>query len=184
MCYNDLCARFIDPLTGQLSDFDAGYLTGLGVAVLVILLLLFLRLLIWLLWRPRRCKGIEIKETNGQVFIAAEAVSDLIISLQPEFPDMAMDKIRLYRKGRRQQAVLHVSFDTRNSGMTEQRLRLKERIKDVLATVLGVSSVSDICIHCTAIKVSGGLPRPTGLDTRDLIEDVPHGFKLPLEPDK
>ncbi len=187
MCYNDLLSRFIDPVTGKMSDFDAGYLTGLVVALLVILLLLVLRVLFWLLLRPRRCKGIEIKEVNGNVFIAAEAVSDLIVSLQSEFPDMVFKKIRLFRKGKRQRAVIYVSFSTRNSGMTEQRLKLKERIIEVMGSILGVSSLCDICIHCSSIKVPVELPhvaKEPEMDDENLIEDAPQGFRLPLEPDK
>ena len=178
--FGHLFSGMIDPLTGKLSEFDAGYLTGIGVAVLVILILLLLRVFFWLLLRRHRCKGIEIKEVNGPVFISAEAVSDLILSLQPEFPDLTMIRIRLFRRGRIQQAELQVAFDTRNSGMPEQRLRLKERILEVLDGIMGITSLTEIRILCSAVKVSGPLPGHSTLNESELIEDpIPQPYNLP-----
>ena len=190
MCYKDLLSRLIDPATGKMLDFESGYFTGVMVSLAVILLLLFLRVVIGIMLLPRSCKGIEIKEADGDVLISADAVSDLIRALQPEFKHIAMNKIRLYRRGRRQRAVLHVSFDTEGGGMTEQRQRLKERVKEVLGTVLGIYSLTEVAVHCAKISVTGELPRTSPvLDEKDLIQDVAPEMggrieKITLEADK
>ncbi|MDD3118008.1 MAG: hypothetical protein PHQ27_02395 [Victivallales bacterium] len=167
--YGELLSGLIGPLHGQWTEFNAGFLTGVGVVAAAVVVLLLLRLMLWLFRRRRRCRGIDIQEENGPVLIAADAIRDLVLSLQPEFPDLTMTRVRLYCRGRYQQLELQVTFDVGVRNMPEQRQRLKVRILEVLEQVLGITSVREVGIYCRALRVSDRLPEHGGPDAAEDI---------------
>jgi hypothetical protein len=139
--------------------FKDGYCSGMLMALLIVILLLLLRLLWALVFRTKRCKSILIREKDGDLLISAEAVNDVIKSLQSEFHYIHMDKIQLSRRSGKYMVLLYVSFNTQGGGMPEQRAKLKQRIKDALNEVFGIKTISKVSMRCAKTEVNGSLAK-------------------------
>lgn len=158
--------------------FKDGYCSGMLMALLIVILLLLLRLLWALIFREKRCKSILIREGDGDLLISAEAVNDVIKSLQPEFHYIHMDKIQLSCRSGKYMVLLHVSFNTQGGGMPEQRAKLKQRIKDALSEVFGIETIRKVSMRCAKADVSGSLVK---VHHEGGLQDLP---KLTFKPEQ
>ena len=85
------------------SEFLAGFMSGLMVFAFTLLIAL---ILYWLIATSRRAKGILLQAERGTVFIAARSISDLVKSLESDFPGLKIDKASL--RSRRSSTWLEV----------------------------------------------------------------------------
>lgn len=168
----EFIAMLIDPATWQQTDFQCGYFAGVLVALITIMVLMILRIIIGIMCLPRRCRSITIASSDGDMDIAAEAITDLIKSLQPEFPHLGFDKLKLYRHGKKQSIQLQISFNTEKGGMPEQFEELKTRVRYLLKETFGINSIRKVSIHCHRVVIPEGsmAPRPPVFHNADGLE--------------
>lgn len=167
--------KITDGIQRMLSEypdtFKDGYICGLTVALAVIAALLLLRIVIAWIFRERRCKGIEVKEADGDLFVSSDAVGEVINSLQKEFEFIHIDKLYLYTRGRRHKVLLHVTFNTDGGGMPEQFARLKQRIKGAMEDVFGITSISKISVHCRKVSITRSIAQHSAKQDYELFKD-------------
>jgi len=150
------CNMLMSPATWRSQDFMNGWYTGIGVALALILFFILLRIFIGLVLAPRRCRHITISNQDGDLEIAAEAITDLVKSLQPEFPHITFEKLKLYHSGSRQTVELLVAFNTAGGGMTQQFDGLKNRVREVLQDTFGINSIRKVSVHCHQVVIPTG----------------------------
>ena len=77
----------------SLSDFQRGYV----LAVAVVLGLFVLVEVLVLLIRPgRKCKGVSIPLDDGELFVAAQAVTDMVQDVAADgHPELTLRRVRL-----------------------------------------------------------------------------------------
>ena len=88
------------------SEFLAGFMSGLMVFALALLIAL---ILYWLIAASRRSKGVLLQAERGTVFIAARSISDLVKSLEADFTGLKIDKVSL--RSRRSSTWLEVQME-------------------------------------------------------------------------
>ena len=107
------------------SEFLAGFMSGLMVFAFTLLIAL---ILYWLIATSRRAKGILLQAERGTVFIAARSISDLVKSLESDFPGLKIDKASL--RSRRSSTWLEVLMEFQpTDGMPLPQMRMPSRKK-------------------------------------------------------
>ncbi len=156
--WNELYKSFLDSAQTTSVDFRNGYIAGVLVALVVVLLLMLIRSLLKFIFREKRCRSIVIREKDGDLLISADAIYDVIKSIQPEFRYIHFNKIQLYRRKKAYRVLLHINFNTQGGGMPRQREELKRRIKDLLSEVFGIDSIRKVSMRCGKTDISGTAP--------------------------
>ena len=131
-------AEFWRSLTAD--NFSAGYLTGAGFVVGLLLLLLILRLLLKLCFRTRRASSVLVPCPDGEISISRVAVEAAARQVMIEFPQIAVRKIQLYRDRKRYFLRLCCSFSPGEQGLPEIVEQIKPRMIEKLLKVFGIKN--------------------------------------------
>ena len=132
------------------SEFLAGFMSGLMVFALALLIAL---ILYWLIAASRRSKGVLLQAERGTVFIAARSISDLVKSLEADFTGLKIDKVSL--RSRRSSTWLEVQMEFQPADGTALPQLLDSFQKKTLAELeaaFGINSISEVKIRIGRIR--------------------------------
>lgn len=132
------------------SEFLAGFMSGLMVFALALLIAL---ILYWLIATSRRAKGILLQAERGTVFIAARSISDLVKSLEADFIGLKIDKVSL--RSRRSSTWLEVQMEFQPADGTALPQLLDSFQKKTLAELeaaFGINSISEVKIRIGRVR--------------------------------
>lgn len=132
------------------SEFLAGFMSGLMVFAFTLLIAL---ILYWLIATSRRAKGILLQAERGTVFIAARSISDLVKSLESDFPGLKIDKASL--RSRRSSTWLEVLMEFQPTDGMELPQMLDAFQKKTLAELeaaFGINSISEVKIRIGRVR--------------------------------
>ena len=125
------------------SEFLAGFMSGLMVFALALLIAL---ILYWLITASRRSKGVLLQAERGTVFIAARSISDLVKSLEADFAGLKIDKVSL--RSRRSSTWLEVQMEFQPQLLDSfQKKTLAE-----LEASFGINSISEVKIRIGRVR--------------------------------
>jgi hypothetical protein len=143
----NLFSKLFDMTDPGMFSFQTGYAAGISVALGIILIILVLKIIYLLfLSYPRRAAGITVKEADGDIFITANAVIDLIKAFSESFPDVNVEKISLLEKKSGFVAALQVSFNSSKVTLPEIKSALKDKIYSGVKDTFGIESIDEIRI--------------------------------------
>lgn len=132
------------------SEFLAGFMFGLMVFALALLIAL---ILYWLIAASRRSKGVLLQAERGTVFIAARSISDLVKSLEADFTGLKIDKVSL--RSRRSTTWLEVQMEFQPADGTALPQLLDSFQKKTLAELeaaFGINSISEVKIRIGRVR--------------------------------
>lgn len=132
------------------SEFLAGFISGLMVFALALLIAL---ILYWLIAASRRSKGVLLQAERGTVFIAARSISDLVKSLEADFTGLKIDKVSL--RSRRSSTWLEVQMEFQPADGTALPQLLDSFQKKTLAELeaaFGINSISEVKIRIGRVR--------------------------------
>ena len=132
------------------SEFLAGFMSGLMVFALALLIAL---ILYWLIAASRRSKGVLLQAERGTVFIAARSISDLVKSLEADFTGLKIDKVSL--RSRRSSTWLEVQMEFQPADGTALPQLLDSFQKKKLAELeaaFGINSISEVKIRIGRVR--------------------------------
>lgn len=132
------------------SEFLAGFMSGLMVFALALLIAL---ILYWLITASRRSKGVLLQAERGTVFIAARSISDLVKSLEADFAGLKIDKVSL--RSRRSSTWLEVQMEFQPEDGTALPQLLDSFQKKTLAELeasFGINSISEVKIRIGRVR--------------------------------
>lgn len=132
------------------SEFLAGFMSGLMVFAFTLLIAL---ILYWLIATSRRAKGILLQAERGTVFIAARSISDLVKSLESDFPGLKIDKASL--RSRRSSTWLEVLIEFQpTDGMPLPQMldAFQKKTLAELEAVFGINSISEVKIRIGRVR--------------------------------
>ena len=132
------------------SEFLAGFMSGLMVFAFTLLIAL---ILYWLIATSRRAKGILLQAERGTVFIAARSISDLVKSLESDFPGLKIDKASL--RSRRSSTWLEVLIEFQpTDGMPLPQMldAYKKKTLAELEAAFGINSISEVKIRIGRVR--------------------------------
>lgn len=126
------------------SDWQSGYLAG---AIITILLFILVFILVRILFHGRYASGVVQHAENGDIFISARSISDLIKSLHSGLPGIIINRVYL-KKGKRGTFSLEISVDYYASDSQTQVKDSLEKLQTLslesLRDVFGIDSVSAV----------------------------------------
>lgn len=144
--FEDLCTvEFWRQLTEN--DFERGYLTGVGLALLLLLALLVLRLILKLMFRNRRSGVVVVSRADGDLVISRDAVESSARHVLNAFPQLDVRRIQLYRKGKRYSMTLICGYSAGEAGIPELAEKLKPMLLEKFRTMFGIEHLSAIRIR-------------------------------------
>lgn len=132
------------------SEFLAGFMSGLMVFAFTLLIAL---ILYWLIATSRRAKGILLQAERGTVFISARSISDLVKSLESDFPGLKIDKASL--RSRRSSTWLEVLMEFQpTDGMPLPQMldAFQKKTLAELEAVFGINSISEVKIRIGRVR--------------------------------
>lgn len=132
------------------SEFLAGFMSGLMVFAFTLLIAL---ILYWLIATSRRAKGILLQAERGTVFIAARSISDLVKSLESDFPGLKIDKASL--RSRRSSTWLEVLMEFQpTDGMPLPQMldAFQKKTLTELEAAFGINSISEVKIRIGRVR--------------------------------
>lgn len=132
------------------SEFLAGFMSGLMVFALALLIAL---ILYWLIAASRHSKGVLLQAERGTVFIAARSISDLVKSLEADFTGLKIDKVSL--RSRRSSTWLEVQMEFQPADGTALPQLLDSFQKKTLAELeaaFGINSISEVKIRIGRVR--------------------------------
>ena len=134
----------------EAAEFLAGFMSGLMVFALALLIAL---ILYWLIAASRRSKGVLLQAERGTVFIAARSISDLVKSLEADFTGLKIDKVSL--RSRRSSTWLEVQMEFQPADGTALPQLLDSFQKKTLAELeaaFGINSISEVKIRIGRVR--------------------------------
>ena len=132
------------------SEFLDGFMSGLMVFAFTLLIAL---ILYWLIATSRRAKGILLQAERGTVFIAARSISDLVKSLESDFPGLKIDKASL--RSRRSSTWLEVLMEFQpTDGMPLPQMldAFQKKTLAELEAAFGINSISEVKIRIGRVR--------------------------------
>ncbi|MCP3965857.1 MAG: alkaline shock response membrane anchor protein AmaP [Lentisphaerae bacterium] len=137
----------------QGNEFNKGYLTGVAIVVLAILVLLVLRIILALIFRKKRCSSIKIKSDNGDTCVSRAAITSVVKSLEKEFKFINISRVNLYATKKVQFLDVLIDFDASGGGLPPQSDKFKERVLEAVKEVFGIATVRKVHIHLRNINL-------------------------------
>ena len=161
--FSDLSA-WRDLLAG---DFNRGYLSGVMLVLAVVLLLLVIRIVLSFIFRNRRVRSIVVPASDGEVMITQNAVIAAVESMLAAFPELLIDSLKIYRKGRVYSLLLHCRFQVGDAAVfPDVAQKMKETVFAGMREQFGVDNLRKIRIVLTELE-GKNLPKaePSASDT-------------------
>lgn len=137
-------------------DFERGYLTGVLLVLTIVVVMLLLRIVLGIVFRTRRARAIVVSAPDGDVQIAREAVSAAVDSMLTGFPELSLDSLKIYRRGRRRYSLLlECRFLGGGNTFPDIVARLKETIFEGMKKQFGITALDRIRIVLSSWEQPG-----------------------------
>lgn len=134
-------------------DFNRGYLSGVLLVLAVVLLLLVIRIVLGILFRTRRVRSILVPAADGDVMISQNAVIAAVDTMLTDFPDLMVDSLKIYRKGRQYSLLLHCRFRVDDASVfPDVAQKMKDAVFAGMRERFGVDSLRKIRIVLTELE--------------------------------
>ncbi len=129
----------------DLHGFKIGFVSAaIAIAVIAVFLKIFYFLF---LKRQKQALGIHIQSENGSLFIATNAISDLIKTLEKDFQSIKIQKVALYQIAKDDFRInLEIAFNVENEGLIDITSSLQDRILGDLKNIFGITVIEQINI--------------------------------------
>ena len=139
-----------DDNSRDLLNFKQGYLTAVVVIFGLTIIFLFLR---YVYRYPRRSRGVEIKGSNGSIFITSGAISDLVKSIGDEYELIEISKVSLLEDKDLSYLELQVNIE---NDKESSFITLSDDIQNNIITTLkerfGINNVNQVKLNLRKIE--------------------------------
>jgi hypothetical protein len=136
-------------------EFHLGYITGVSVSIAVILAILIVRIIsVIIMSSSGRAKGIMLPAPSGTLFVSARAITDLIYSLEPEFPFVRISRVTLLDKKKFFTVDIVMSIDIKGGDLSLMSSELQSKILMRLKETFGISNIQEVNIHVKTVETS------------------------------
>ncbi|MBQ7207938.1 MAG: hypothetical protein IJS01_09095 [Lentisphaeria bacterium] len=143
------------------NDFNCGYVAAILSVVILLLALLFLRLILWLIFRTKRCSTIVVRAENGDLIVTRRAVESVARTEVESFPQIFLRKLLIFRHGKIYSMKLFCRFERGSAGMPEIAADMRQRLTEVMMQQFGIDSLKEITICVERLKETESGPVST-----------------------
>ncbi|MBR1953386.1 MAG: hypothetical protein IKA32_12455 [Lentisphaeria bacterium] len=134
------------------SDFNCGFISALAVVVLLFVLLLVVRILLFFIFRTRRCSKVLVPSADGDLVVTRKAIESVVRAELANFAQITVRKLILYRSGKKYSLKLCCLFSSDGVGLPEITQELKKRIQEVMNKLFGIETMTGISICIERMK--------------------------------
>lgn len=139
----------------ELFDFQLGYVSGVFVAIAVICAVLIVKIILFFMFfYPRRSKGVFIPGASGSLFISANAITDLVRSLESDFKFIEISKVILFDRKKYNDLELHINFDMEGGELPSIASELQSIILSKLKDTFGIDNIKEVNIKIKRVTVN------------------------------
>lgn len=142
--------------------FNSGFLTGVATAIGIIAILLFLRIVIAVIFRRKKCNGITMQAELGDIFVSTSAITAAIRTLEAEFDALVIQKIRLLEsKNAKVKVCIQLIFDEKGGNFKLYSQNFQRRVLTKLRDAFGIESIDKVDIDNNTFNSTHKPPRRT-----------------------
>ncbi len=135
--------------------FISGYWLAVALVGVVVVLWLLIHLVCWLLWRRHRVSSLRMPSKDGDIEVANQAIFQMVSTLDRAFPMFQVDKMRLYRRGRKYTlslAFFYAPLDAGGQALTADVQAFKLQICERLHELFGITDIARIDMHLVKLS--------------------------------
>ena len=151
-----------------INDFNLGYFFALVVVGLTMLGLFIVRIILKITFRKRRCHTININSDNGIAFISCSAIMAVIKALEKEFSALTINKVSLFRYGKKPFLEIYLDFDASKGGLPTHAAKFKLRVIESLNVLFGIKNIKKVHLHLRHVQLHDA----DILKTKQVIPDI------------
>ena len=133
--------------------FNRGYLVALMVVGITLLLIFIIRIILKIIFRKKRCHTISIKADNGNAFISCSAIMAVIKALEKEFNALTINKVNLFRYGKKPFIEVYLDFDASKGGVPTHAEKFKLRVIQSLDALFGIKNIKFVHLHLRHVQL-------------------------------
>lgn len=127
---------------------ESGYyfLLGMFCAMVILFIICIAAVIIWLIIRKNRSvSGISIPAEHGSLFISADAISDLLYSLDDSFPQLEIVRIKLIRDDNALAVQVKVYYAASSEmSMLQLTDNFQSKALELLKHAFGIENISRV----------------------------------------
>lgn len=148
--------EFFNIANPEFFNFRIGYLTGTIVALAAILLFIVIKIAVYyLLFYPRRAKGVLIQGENGSLFISSGAITDMVKTLERNFKVISIRKVLLLDKKKFNDLEVHIDFDMNEQDLPTITMEFQNTIIQTLKDNFGIDRIREVNIKVKRVTMHG-----------------------------
>ncbi len=136
-----------------ITDFNLGYFFALVVVGVTLLALFIIRIILKIIFRKKRCHTISIKSDNGCAFISCSAIMAVIKALEKEFSALTINKVNLFRYGKKPFIDIYLDFDASKGGLPAHAEKFKLRVIQSLESLFGIKNIKKVHLHLRNVQL-------------------------------
>jgi len=126
------------------SDFNRGYVAGVGFVLGLLVLFVVIRLVLALIFRRHRCSQIVVPAPAGDLTISRNVIEGTARNVLRGVGELEVRRIRLYRKGKTYSLLLCCTFFGGGRGVPEIAEGIRTEIRDSLQRLFGITTLERI----------------------------------------
>ena len=138
----------------EVNAFNTGYFFALAVVGLTLLALFIIRIILKIIFRKKRCSTISIKSDNGIAFISCSAIMAVIKALEKEFSALTINKVNLFRYGKKPFMEVYLDFDASKGGLPSHAEKFKLRVIESLDVLFGIKNIKKVHLHLRHVQLN------------------------------
>jgi len=149
----DYIGKMLHMLNIDDNAFTRGYFFALAVVCLTLLCLFIIRIILKIIFRKKRCHTINIKSDNGIAFISCSAIMAVIKALEKEFSALTINKVNLFRYGKKPFIDIYLDFDASKGGLPAHAEKFKLRVMQSLESLFGIKNIKKVHLHLRNVQL-------------------------------
>ena len=156
------------------NDFNRGYLTGVALMLVLVLLALLGRIVLGLIFRTRKARAIVVAADDGDVQIAQEAIASALSAMLVDFPELVLDSLKIFRRGKhRYHLLLQCRFHATGKTFPDVAAKAKNAFFQGLEKQFGIDNLRQIRIELTSWTPKDDAAAGSGKTSAVSFDDSP-----------
>ena len=140
------------------NDFNKGFVVALTLVLVLMLSLMLIRGILFLIFRTRRCRNIEVKRADGSTMISREVIASVVERELEAYPSVRAGKIVLTRRGKKYQLTIYCTYFLSDpSGIPAFCDEFKPKLKAALEKGFGITTLRKIRLWVSETDAMGAV---------------------------
>jgi len=133
-------------------DFQVGYMTGVATAIFIIIAVLLVKICFKLFFSfPSKAQGIKVPAETGSLYVASNAIYELIKFLEVRFCYIEFKRVTLVDRKKHFSIELEVVYNMDGGALPPMSEQLKSSILESLKETFGIENIKEVNIRVKSV---------------------------------